>query len=423
MLALRDAVPSRMPLAWAEFATLRKSLLKIGARVVEKAARIRIHFASACPDAALFRLLAGRLAGARPRCHDDGDRVDPLRADRGEIEPVVDEAPVGEAPAVVAPGRVGHVAAQECAPVEDARVGAADGFLDGARRLALRLGEAQGLVHGLVPGLLLGGRVNRGLCGHAGIAIARSGVHDFAGAAGIEARWRVAPIARFRTVLVFRIAVIGRVAGVTGISAATVRGWIALVLRMAVIGGIAVAGSGLRARRVAAAPGSRAVVPAPVVLGFRQAVVGLLDAQSLPRLSVGWQGEARVAQQSVGDELRGALPTFRIAPAPPRVVLQSAGQHHASNCRLDEIGVGIRDPLRRIADLAAVARERLAAGVGADRQAQRQAAEEGLIAEQCGDAVAEAVRGLLAGPGCGRCHHDFLHHRRAARPPTCPMTF
>ena len=66
MLALRDAVPRRMPLAWAEFATLRKSLLKIGARVVEKAARIRIHFASACPDAALFRLLARRLAAAGP---------------------------------------------------------------------------------------------------------------------------------------------------------------------------------------------------------------------------------------------------------------------------------------------------------------------------------------------------------------------
>ena len=55
-----------MPLAWAEFATLRQSLLKIGARVVEKAARIRIHFASACPDAALFRLLAGRLAASGP---------------------------------------------------------------------------------------------------------------------------------------------------------------------------------------------------------------------------------------------------------------------------------------------------------------------------------------------------------------------
>ena len=46
LLALRDAVPRRMPLAWAEFATLRKSLLKVGARVVERAARIRAHFAS-----------------------------------------------------------------------------------------------------------------------------------------------------------------------------------------------------------------------------------------------------------------------------------------------------------------------------------------------------------------------------------------
>ena len=43
MLALRDAVPRRMPLHWAEFATLRQKLLKIGARVVEKAARVRIH--------------------------------------------------------------------------------------------------------------------------------------------------------------------------------------------------------------------------------------------------------------------------------------------------------------------------------------------------------------------------------------------
>ena len=64
MLALRDAIPRAMPLASAEFATLKLRLLKIGARVVEKAARIRIHFASACPDAALFRLLAGRLAVA-----------------------------------------------------------------------------------------------------------------------------------------------------------------------------------------------------------------------------------------------------------------------------------------------------------------------------------------------------------------------
>ena len=74
MLALRDAIPRTAPLARAEFATLRLRLLKNlprtrsggGARVVEKATRVRIHFASACPDAALFRLLAGRLAAAGP---------------------------------------------------------------------------------------------------------------------------------------------------------------------------------------------------------------------------------------------------------------------------------------------------------------------------------------------------------------------
>jgi hypothetical protein len=66
MLALRDAIPAASPMARAEFATLRLRLLKIGARIVEKAARIRVHLASACPDAALFRLLAGRLATAGP---------------------------------------------------------------------------------------------------------------------------------------------------------------------------------------------------------------------------------------------------------------------------------------------------------------------------------------------------------------------
>ena len=66
MLALRNAIPQATPLISAEFATPRPRLLKVGARVVEKTARIRIHFASACPDAALFRLLAGRLAAAGP---------------------------------------------------------------------------------------------------------------------------------------------------------------------------------------------------------------------------------------------------------------------------------------------------------------------------------------------------------------------
>ena len=55
MLALSDLVPRRMTLAWTEFTNLGQKLLKIGAWVVEKAAHIRIHFASACPDTSLTR--------------------------------------------------------------------------------------------------------------------------------------------------------------------------------------------------------------------------------------------------------------------------------------------------------------------------------------------------------------------------------
>ena len=53
------AAPGAAP--YSEFETIRQSLLKIGARVIEKAARIRIHWASACLNAALFRMLARRL--------------------------------------------------------------------------------------------------------------------------------------------------------------------------------------------------------------------------------------------------------------------------------------------------------------------------------------------------------------------------
>ena len=42
MLALRDAVPRRMPLHWAEFATLRQKLLKVGARG-DREGRARPH--------------------------------------------------------------------------------------------------------------------------------------------------------------------------------------------------------------------------------------------------------------------------------------------------------------------------------------------------------------------------------------------
>lgn len=66
MLALRNAIPATHALAKAEFVTLRIKLLKIGARIIETASRIRIHLASACPNADLFRLLAGRLSSAEP---------------------------------------------------------------------------------------------------------------------------------------------------------------------------------------------------------------------------------------------------------------------------------------------------------------------------------------------------------------------
>lgn len=52
--SVRRAIPESAALRRAEFATLQRRLVKIGARVVETATRIRIAFASACPDKALF---------------------------------------------------------------------------------------------------------------------------------------------------------------------------------------------------------------------------------------------------------------------------------------------------------------------------------------------------------------------------------
>ena len=66
MLTARNAVAKRSPLSFAEFATLRLRLIKIAARVIEGAARIRIFLPTACPDRAVFRALAGRLCAAGP---------------------------------------------------------------------------------------------------------------------------------------------------------------------------------------------------------------------------------------------------------------------------------------------------------------------------------------------------------------------
>jgi hypothetical protein len=66
MLVMRRAVSHRSQLSYAEFATMRLRLIKIAARVVEGAARIRVFLPTACPDRDVFRALAGRLCAAGP---------------------------------------------------------------------------------------------------------------------------------------------------------------------------------------------------------------------------------------------------------------------------------------------------------------------------------------------------------------------
>jgi hypothetical protein len=61
VLTVRDAIPASQPLAHGEFSTIRLRLFKIAVRIKETASRIRLAFASHCPDAALFRGLVGTL--------------------------------------------------------------------------------------------------------------------------------------------------------------------------------------------------------------------------------------------------------------------------------------------------------------------------------------------------------------------------
>ena len=51
MLVVRDAISKERDLAKAEFATLRLKLLKIAARVIEMASRVRLAFVAAYPEA------------------------------------------------------------------------------------------------------------------------------------------------------------------------------------------------------------------------------------------------------------------------------------------------------------------------------------------------------------------------------------
>ena len=66
ILTVRDAIPKAHALATAEFTTIRLRLLKLGARVVEMASRVRLAFAAACPDASLIRHIAAVLMPTGP---------------------------------------------------------------------------------------------------------------------------------------------------------------------------------------------------------------------------------------------------------------------------------------------------------------------------------------------------------------------
>ena len=66
LLTVRDAIPKPRDLATAEFNTIRLRLLKIAARVIETATRVRLAFAAACPQADLFRGLANALIPQAP---------------------------------------------------------------------------------------------------------------------------------------------------------------------------------------------------------------------------------------------------------------------------------------------------------------------------------------------------------------------
>jgi hypothetical protein len=66
LLTLRDAIPKPQALARVEFKTPRLRLIKVAARVIETATRVRVAFAASCPDAKLFAAITRWLQPAEP---------------------------------------------------------------------------------------------------------------------------------------------------------------------------------------------------------------------------------------------------------------------------------------------------------------------------------------------------------------------
>ena len=66
MHGVRAGIPKASPLAKCEFTTIRERLIKIGARVIEHLARIRVQLPTSCPEGALFRCVALGLMPSGP---------------------------------------------------------------------------------------------------------------------------------------------------------------------------------------------------------------------------------------------------------------------------------------------------------------------------------------------------------------------
>jgi hypothetical protein len=66
MHGVHAAIPQTNPLASCEFTTIRERLIKIGARVIEHIARIRVQLPTSCPEGALFRTVALGLMRSGP---------------------------------------------------------------------------------------------------------------------------------------------------------------------------------------------------------------------------------------------------------------------------------------------------------------------------------------------------------------------
>ena len=61
MWGLRASMPKRSMWRVAQFDTLRLSLIKIAARVVEMKTMIRVHLPTSCPAQVILRLVLGRI--------------------------------------------------------------------------------------------------------------------------------------------------------------------------------------------------------------------------------------------------------------------------------------------------------------------------------------------------------------------------